>query len=539
MPTLHETAYPRLKSTLTEKDLQTVYTPTPEDVAFADRVTRLPATKVGLLVMLKTFQRLGYFLPFPQIPRRIQAHISVALGLVNIPADMETYDTLVTQYRHQSLIRAYVGVTVYGPVARRAALLAGMDAAQTKEDLADIINVMIEALVHRRFELPAFSTLERIAFTARRLVNQRYHHTIAERLGKVVQTRLDTLFLRGLDAPQSLWDRAKREPKSPTVKHMQEFLAHLQWLRTWDLPSAVFAELPASKLQQFAAEARALPAYEMHRLRWSKRYALAATLLRRQVAKALDELTEMFLRRMHKLHQHGEEALEEYRRQQQEQTDTLIHLLYDVTQVVMQEQAPDTGWAALVKLFRPDPATILAQCAAHCAYAGNNYFAFLLPYYRSHRAVFFHFLESVTLKSSSQDRSVEEAITFVLTQRTTKGPWLENTMHLPVSWIPDKWWPLVTGRTRRASSVPKVDKRYFELCLFAQIWLELKSGDLYVEGSEAFSDYRAQLVSPEEYAHGVEEYGERRSPDRWENARHHVTRMVRHSRHHHRCRVSR
>ena len=109
---------------------------------------------------------------------------------------------------------------------------------------------------------------------------------------------------------------------------MKEFLAHLHWLRTLDVPSTVFAELPAVKLQQFAAEARALPAYEMRRLRWSKRYALAAALLRRQVAKALDELTEMFLRRMHKLHQYGEEALAEYRRQHQEQTDTLINLLY-------------------------------------------------------------------------------------------------------------------------------------------------------------------------------------------------------------------
>ena len=61
-----------------------------------------------------------------------------------------------------------------------------------------------------------------------------------------------------------------------------EFLAHLHWLRTLDVPSTVFAELPAVKLQQFAAEARALPAYEMRRLRWSKRYALAAALLRRE-----------------------------------------------------------------------------------------------------------------------------------------------------------------------------------------------------------------------------------------------------------------
>src|SRR5262245_13982286 len=274
MPTLHETAYPRFKSTCTDKDLQDIYTPTTDDVAFAERVTRLPTTKVGLLVVLKTFQRLGYFPPFVQIPRRIIAHVSACLGLVSIPPDVATYDMPATRYRHHPLIRDYVGVTAYGPGARRAALRAGMEAAQTKEDLADIINVMIEALVHERFELPAFSTLERIAFTARRFVNHRYQHTIAERLGPTVRARLDTLFFQAAETPQSVWERAKREPKSPTVKHMQEFLAHLQWLRTWDMPAPVFADLPSVKHQQWAAEAQALPAYEMRRLRWRKRYTL-------------------------------------------------------------------------------------------------------------------------------------------------------------------------------------------------------------------------------------------------------------------------
>src|SRR5262245_61616371 len=254
MPTLHETAYPRIKSTLTDHDLQTVYTPTPEDVAFAERMTRLPATKVGFLTMLKTFQRLGYFLPLAQIPRRIRTHIRAGLGLVILPDDGELYETPSTLYRHQSLIRDYLGVTVYGPAARRAALAAGMEAAQAKEDLADIINVSIEALVHHRFELPAFSTLERIAFTARRFVNQRYQHTIVERLGTAVRARLDTLFFRAAETPQSVWERAKREPKSPTVKHMQEFLAHLQWLRTWDIPTTVFTDVPEVKRRQWAAE---------------------------------------------------------------------------------------------------------------------------------------------------------------------------------------------------------------------------------------------------------------------------------------------
>jgi hypothetical protein len=85
---------------------------------------------------------------------------------------------------------------------------------------------------------------------------------------------------------------------------------------------------------------------------------------------------------------------------------------------------------------------------------------------------------------------------------------VENTAPRPVSGIPDKWWPLVTGRPRRAAAVPQVDQRYFELCRFSQIWLELKSGALAVEGRAAFSDSRPPLVSPQDYAHGVAEYGE-------------------------------
>jgi TnpA family transposase len=164
--------------------------------------------------------------------------------------------------------------------------------------------------------------------------------------------------------------------------------------------------------------------------------------------------------------------------------------------------------AAIEALFDPDPKAILERCEEHVAHAGSNYYPFLPPFYHSHRAAFFHFLDRVSLHSSSQDTAVEEAIAFLRAHRTTKGPWLEDVSPLTLSWIPDKWWRVVTGRTRRSPRVSQVDKRYFELCLFSQIWLELKSGDLYVAGSETFSDYRAQLISWDDYEHGVEEYGE-------------------------------
>jgi hypothetical protein len=197
-----------------------------------------------------------------------------------------------------------------------------------------------------------------------------------------------------------------------------------------------------------------------------------------------------------------------YRKQHQERTDTLIALLQDVTRLVIAQENGNDCLTQIAALFGPDPQVILDQGVEHQAYAGNNYYPFLLLLYRSQRAVFFHFLESVTLTSTSQDRSVEDAITFLRTHQGTKDPLLKDVAPLTLSWIPDKWWPLVTGRPRRVVRVGAVDRRYFELCLFSQIWTDLKSEDLAIEGSAAFSDYREQLVSHEEYEHGVVVYAD-------------------------------
>jgi hypothetical protein len=508
MPHPHETAYPRLKSTVTDTELAEIYTPTADELAFADTHTQSETAKVGLLLLLKTFQRLGYFLPIVEIPQRIVRHITRSVGLVSVPDSLATYDTSHTRVRHLTLIRVRLQVTAYSRAVRPFLLTTGEEAAETKEDLADIINVLIETLVRQRYELPAFSTLERVAFTTRALVNRRYHHRIAVRLTATQRAQLDTLLTRAADARRSPWDTLKQPAKNPTVKHMREAVAQLQWLQQQDLPASVFADVSAVKLEQFAAEARSLDLYDLNRLRWSKRYALAAIVVRQQVAKAVDELTEMFLRQMHKLHTRGEEALDTYRKQHAERTDALIARLHKITQIVTLPGTADARLTQIQAALHPDPLLVLDQCTEHQAYAGNNYYPFLLRYYRSQRALFFHFLQHVTLFSTSQDRSVEEAIAILRAHQDTKEPELTDITQLTLTWIPDKWWPLVTGRTRRAARVTKVDRRYFEVCLFSQIWMELKSGDLAVTGSETFRDYREQLVSLVEYEREVAEYAE-------------------------------
>jgi hypothetical protein len=68
-----------------------------------------------------------------------------------------------TQQRHLAAIRQYLPVQPCGAPGRHAMIAALAEAAATKYELEDLINVAIEQLVRQRFELPAFDTLNRAA----------------------------------------------------------------------------------------------------------------------------------------------------------------------------------------------------------------------------------------------------------------------------------------------------------------------------------------------------------------------------------------
>jgi hypothetical protein len=58
---ISRTAYPQFKHYPSNKELHELYTPTVEEIKFVTSRTRSKTGLLGLMVMLKSFQRLGYF----------------------------------------------------------------------------------------------------------------------------------------------------------------------------------------------------------------------------------------------------------------------------------------------------------------------------------------------------------------------------------------------------------------------------------------------------------------------------------------------
>lgn len=521
MPSVEETAYPRLKSNPSPEALETLYTPTDEEIALAKRTTKGELPIVSFLALLKTFQVVGYPMQLAKVPGTIIRRVAASVDSQLTPEDIVGYDTSGTRQRHVEAIRQHLEVEPFATAARQVMLTAMETAIETQHDLVDLINVALEELVKERFQLPAFSTLESVAKKVRAAHNNKLYQSVSDALDGGEQMQLSQLFYCAVGETTTLWHEVKKEPGSPKLGELQDLVERLRWLQPLQVAGVAFWAMPEIKRMNFAAQAQALDANQMKELPDAKRQTLAVALLQRRYAQTLDDIADVFIKRMRRMHYKAKEALENYRIESQQRTDELISKLRQVAICHSTDGEISDRFTAIGCVLGDDPQELIAQCDDHLAYAGNNYLPFLPKFYRSHRAVLFRFLSVVPLYPSTQDDSLAAAIDFIRTHRGARKTWLplanENASEetgdaplplLELSWVPTKWWPLVTGEKNRATVPTQVHRQYFELCVFSHILLGLKSGDLFIEGSSAFGDYLAQLISWDEMKTLLADYAE-------------------------------
>ena len=501
MPTVHETAYPRLKSSVSRRELVDLYTPTETEVEMAGRVSKGATARLAFLILLKTFQRLGYFIAFRDVPRCIVEHIGSDQGMLIVPDTMADYDESGTRRRHVALIRKDLRVKSFDESGQALLSKTVRRAAARMEDLADIINIAIEELIRDSFELPGFTSLVKEAQRGRAEVNRILYRRVSDAITAEGRNAIDTLLTESTsESRQTRWNTLKQDARSPTLTHLRELLERQQWLAREFHPVAMNTLLPEVKLRQFALEAKSLDAARMQEMAPPKRYTLAATLIELQTARVFDDLAEMFIKRLMRIHRHGREAQALDRLKHQERTDGLIHKLHDLIVAWGTEGNADERLQAIDMVLAPDSRVLLEQCEAHQAQVGNNYYPYMWRFYQSHRSTLLRIWRALKFRSTTQDTSLRKSLDIVLENETNRAEWLSlPEPWIDLDWMPDTWWQLVTGAPKR-EPVGQVHRRFFELCVFTQMMWDLKSGDAAIEGSREYADYREQLISEEEAA---------------------------------------
>lgn len=154
MASIERTAYPRFKRCYTFEELTEIYTPTSGEKAFGFAVSQGQVNYFSLMVLLKVFQRLGYFPKLADIPLQIIQHIQTGLKL---PEQLSLNNIHPrTLLRQKIAIRSELNVTPYNQAATGLVRQIISESALVMDNPADLINVAIEELVKNRYELPPF-----------------------------------------------------------------------------------------------------------------------------------------------------------------------------------------------------------------------------------------------------------------------------------------------------------------------------------------------------------------------------------------------
>jgi hypothetical protein len=196
MTSIDRTAYPRFRKKALDRELATAYTPTDDEIELFNRkFSKSAPHRLAYAMLFKSFQRLGYLPAVAVVPLYVVVHLRTCLKLrrnvVPSPLGEATYR------RYQKDILKRCKARRFGRDALHAAAEAMAEAAAVQDHPADIINASLAVLGRERFELPAFSTLDRLCRRVRTTINTRVFAGIDARLSEADKAHLDAL----LDVP--------------------------------------------------------------------------------------------------------------------------------------------------------------------------------------------------------------------------------------------------------------------------------------------------------------------------------------------------
>lgn len=492
MASIDRTAYPRFNKRLSDKELSVCYELDENDRHFIQRNARNNRGYLVLATLLKTRQQLGYFVPLEQVPNQIIAFIATQLEIPGESWLIDEKHFKKTLYRYRTVCRKRLDSTVFSDGGRDRILACVRKAAYTMSDPADLINVAIEELGNAKIEMPAFSTLDRLVGHERQAVHDALYLKITTALTSNHRQSLDRLLHVTEGDRLTGFAQMKQTPGPATLNHFRAWEDRLAKLNAVLDPKPFFNDVAYTKIRQFAAEAQAYEISDMRGIRNNaKRYTLLLSLLYQTQSKTRDELIDMFLKRMKRVQHAAQDKLRDLQDKHREMEESLIGVLGQVLQHAEGGDANDVLGQHVREILNDQGGieTLNDQFKLVTAYHHNNYLPLLWSAHATNRAVIFRVLDLIQIKSSTQDRHLLQALEYVCQHRNTRKESVPPDIHL--GFTSQRWQTFV--RTKDGADTV-FDRRALEVCVFIHLAEALQSGDLYVEDSGAYSDYRQQLI---------------------------------------------
>lgn len=502
MASIERTAYPRFPRKFDIETVRREFSVTNEERTWIKNGPRSAGTRLGLGLMLKSFQFLHHFPEPEEIPPEVYEHVRTCLGLGEsiVPvfgerSARQDNRRKILEFTGKKGFYAKKSESKADPTAMTLVDQYAEKAAEVMDRTTDIINSVIDDLVNADYELPAFSALDNAAERAHNNVERRVISELYKRMTSELRDKVSGLLSVGLDRHVSMFNNLKHSAGKASRKHLEDMVIHLDWLSTFGNLEPYFDGIAETKRRYFAEIAKIHDAAALKDYPESKRLVCVFSLIRTMQIRTRDQLGEMFLRRMGTIRKRAKDELAQLLVEQRSKFENVVITLGDVIEVIQREADDRAAGSEIRKMFSKKPIAAMQQFVEEVkTYQDSNYLPLLWKHYCGQRPILFRMLHLLELETTAGDKALMAAVDILRDSQKMKRAWLGNDIDL--SFAPPRWRELTLQET--GNGIKEVNRQLFEVCVFMHIADSLRSGDMAINGSEEFEDYRKHLLPMDE-----------------------------------------
>ncbi|XNR95421.1 DUF4158 domain-containing protein [Streptomyces sp. R-74717] len=390
------------------------FSPTRDELKWAADATDGDEHLLALLLMLKSYQRMGCFPVLEDVPETVVDFVRRAVELPE--CTLPVYRAERTAKHHRGPVRKRVGVKYDQAKARGIAEQSIRKEAAAKNRPADLINIGLEKVVEAGLELPGFSTFDKMASKIRTEVNSSIRAGIHDRMSAAQRAGLMRLLEERDGDGTTLFNRLKKPAQGPTWSHFKNLTKPLEWVDGLGDTGVWMNGVASGKITDFAGEADAADASELRDFAPVKRIALVAALTHKARMRVRDDLATMFCKRVATKIKKARAELEEIRLAEREIVEALIGNYRTVLKHIdaggaVTQAVEDFGGFA--KQYEQ-----IEKVAAH---HGNFWEVLLYGQIGRDRALVFDLADKPEFTATSEDSRVLDALAHAQRHQSARG----------------------------------------------------------------------------------------------------------------------
>jgi TnpA family transposase len=392
-----------------------------------------------------------------------------------------------TRRDHTAYLLGYLGMKSATTQDRRAALLAGIDAAATTDKGVAIAKAIVGSFRERRVLLPAINTIEHLGLAARRIARRRAESALLSDIDLEKLETLDALLDVDPAIGQTRLHWLRSAPDAPGADNLIGLTERIAFLRSLRIDPRLQARIPSGRWDQMVREGDAAPAWLAGDFGASRRRATIVAQVIKLGQKLTDDAVMMFIKLMGRLFSQANNRKKQRHMNARLKTSKALRLFLDT--IVALQAANDTDEDALVTVNRQVGWHRLLQIKpcleAMVESADTPPLVLAAEQHGNIRKFAGAFLQTFTFHSRRRHDPLLAAVA------TLKALYVEGRRVLP-----DRVPVGHLGATEKKLVFEdgKPDRRLYEIATLTHLRDRLRSGDIWVEGSRSFRPIDEHLM---------------------------------------------